>query len=164
MSNNPFGDNPYQAPKTTNFGSAPGGGDPNARGRVQGPAMGLLVFGGIGIALCLLGLVLNMIGVGVGAAAAGGGQLPPEAQAQLAGQAIGGVIGIISGLLGIASSGFIIFAALKMKNLEAHGMAFAAAVVAMLPIVSPCCLLGLPLGIWAITVLNDPNVKAAFRK
>ncbi len=34
---------------------------------------------------------------------------------------------------------------------------------AMIPCVSPCCLLGLPLGIWALIVLVKPEVKAAFQ-
>jgi hypothetical protein len=50
-----------------------------------------------------------------------------------------------------------------MKRLENHGMSMAAAIIAMVPCISPCCLIGLPIGIWALTVLNDPSVKAAFR-
>lgn len=38
-----------------------------------------------------------------------------------------------------------------------------AAILAMIPCVSPCCLLGLPLGIWALIVLLKPEVKAAFQ-
>ena len=38
-----------------------------------------------------------------------------------------------------------------------------AAVVALLPCVSPCCLVGLPIGIWALTTMNKPEVKDAFR-
>ena len=37
----------------------------------------------------------------------------------------------------------------------------AGAIVAMLPC-SGCCLLGLPIGIWAIIVLIDSDVKRAF--
>jgi hypothetical protein len=32
----------------------------------------------------------------------------------------------------------------------------------MIPCISPCCLLGLPIGIWALVVLLKPEVKAAF--
>ena len=39
-----------------------------------------------------------------------------------------------------------------------------AAIVAMIPRISPCCLLGLPFGIWALVVLSNGTVKAAFRR
>ena len=38
-----------------------------------------------------------------------------------------------------------------------------AAIVAVIPCVAPCCLLSLPFGIWALVVLGDSSVKAAFR-
>jgi hypothetical protein len=38
----------------------------------------------------------------------------------------------------------------------------AASIIAMIPCVSPCCLLGLPIGIWALVVLMKPEVKSAF--
>jgi hypothetical protein len=49
-----------------------------------------------------------------------------------------------------------------MKNLTRHGLALAAAIVAMVPCVSPCCWLGLPIGIWAVVVLSKPEVKSHF--
>jgi hypothetical protein len=30
------------------------------------------------------------------------------------------------------------------------------------PCISPCCLVGLPIGIWALVVLNKPEVKSSF--
>ena len=64
--------------------------------------------------------------------------------------------------IGIIVSGFILFGALKMKRLENHGLAMATSVVAAVPCISPCCLIGLPIGIWAIVVLLKPEVKSAF--
>jgi hypothetical protein len=52
---------------------------------------------------------------------------------------------------------------LKMKRLESHGLAVTASILAMLPCTSPCCIIGLPLGIWALVVLSKPEVKSAFR-
>jgi hypothetical protein len=51
----------------------------------------------------------------------------------------------------------------KMKRLESYGLAMTAAIIVMVPYVSPCCILGLPFGIWALVVLCDSSVKAAFR-
>jgi ABC-type proline/glycine betaine transport system permease subunit len=57
---------------------------------------------------------------------------------------------------------FIIFAALKMKELRQWELSLAASIVAMIPCISPCCILGLPIGIWALVVLLRPEVKEAF--
>jgi hypothetical protein len=32
----------------------------------------------------------------------------------------------------------------------------------MIPCTGPCCIVSLPLGIWALVVLMSPDVKAAF--
>ena len=61
----------------------------------------------------------------------------------------------------IAASTFIIFAAYKMKMLEAYGMAIAGNILAML--ITPGNLVGLPAGIWGLAVLSRKNVKDAFR-
>jgi hypothetical protein len=52
-----------------------------------------------------------------------------------------------------------------MLKLQNHSLAMAASVIAAIPLpcVSPCCLIGLPIGIWAIVVLMKPEVKSAFR-
>jgi hypothetical protein len=49
-----------------------------------------------------------------------------------------------------------------MRRLESHGIATAAAIVAMIPCTG-CCIVGIPFGIWALSVLNDSYVRAAFR-
>jgi len=46
-----------------------------------------------------------------------------------------------------------------LRNYE---FAFLAAILAMIPCVTPCCFLGLPFGIWAVIVLRKPGVKDAF--
>ena len=58
----------------------------------------------------------------------------------------------------------MLIAAIRMKELRSYGLAMAGAILGMLPYLSPCCLLGLPFGIWALVVLADPAVKAAFRR
>ena len=67
------------------------------------------------------------------------------------------------GLLLLISAAFVLFGAIKMKNKTDYGVAKAAAIVAIIPFVSPCCLIGIPFGIWAVVVLNKPHVRAAFR-
>ena len=65
-------------------------------------------------------------------------------------------------LLMLPVAGTTILGAWKMRKLELYGLAITASILAMLP----CTLgfiLGLPAGIWALMVLRQPDVKAAFR-
>ena len=56
----------------------------------------------------------------------------------------------------------IAIGAVKMMNLSSRGWGTTAAVLAMIPCISGCCLLGVPVGIWALVALSKPDVKAAF--
>jgi hypothetical protein len=58
----------------------------------------------------------------------------------------------------------IMVGALKMKRLESRRFALASSILAMIPRFSPAFLLGVPMGIWSLIVLTDPEVKAAFAK
>lgn len=159
MSSNPFGDNPYQTPPPApgGFGQGPGSG--YALAKVQGPAIAMMVLGGVGILLCLVGVVLNLVNIG-GAAAAVGGNQPEGQQAFLMAN---GAFGIVQALVGIVISALAIYAGLQMKNLRAYQLSFIASIAVMLPCVSPCCIIGLPIGIWSLVVLNDPAVKSSFQ-
>ena len=76
---------------------------------------------------------------------------------------ISGGFGVTSSALGLLVAGFIIYSSLEMRKLSQWGLAVGASVVAMVPCVSPCCLIGLPVGIWSLVVLTKPEVKGAFR-
>jgi hypothetical protein len=56
----------------------------------------------------------------------------------------------------------VLIGAAKMQSLRSFEFAFAAAILAMIPCLTPCCVLGLPFGIWALVVLNKPEVKSQF--
>jgi serine/threonine protein kinase len=58
---------------------------------------------------------------------------------------------------------FLIAAALPILWMRAYWFAVATSIVAMLP-VGPSFLPGLPIGIWALSVLSKPEVKAAFTR
>ena len=66
-------------------------------------------------------------------------------------------------MFGLLLAILVIVGGMKMKNLDNYGLAMTAAILGMIPCISPCCLLGLPFGIWALVVLGRPEVKAAFR-
>jgi len=133
----------------------PSGGFPAAQSKVSGPAIGLMITAGVGIFFNLIGILLNLLGIGLGGAF---GQ-----QQDAVAQMLGGTISIVFGIVGILVGAVVFFGAMKMKNLESYGFAMTATILAMIPCISPCCVLGLPIGIWALVALLDQNVKASFR-
>jgi hypothetical protein len=54
---------------------------------------------------------------------------------------------------------------IRMRSLSSYGLAVTGAILACIPCVSclGCCGAGQAFGIWALVVLFDPEVKAAFR-
>ena len=126
----------------------------NALEAVKGPAVFLLVVAILGIVLAAVSLIMNLAGVGMGAAGTGD-------QAQL--QMLSGGFGVVVAILSMIGSVVVLLGSLKMMKLESYGFAMAAAIIAMLPGISGCCILGLPAGIWALVVLLKPEVKDAFQ-
>ena len=120
--------------------------DPNivgwlaARQSVRGPAIGLLVTG------LLNWILIPFFGL-AGAYFAAGHNVAHVP-----------VLWPLLALMVISS--FMIFAALKMKAVEAWGAAMAGSILAIL--VSPGNWIGLPIGIWAIVTLTRPSIRSAF--
>lgn len=134
----------------------PGGGFAVAQAKVSGPAIGLMITAGLGIFAQICGLLFRMLGMGIGSMMA-------ENQEQAFAQMFLGTLGIVFGIIGILVGIVVFIGAQKMKKLESYGFAMAVSILAMIPCISPCCILGLPIGIWALVVLVSPEVKAAFR-
>jgi hypothetical protein len=145
---------PYNPPP---MGGAPMGGPPAAQA-VQGPAMGLMITGVIGLLLGLLGLLMNVLGLGMsGMESMGGGGAADQYMSYMSGG-----MGVVSAIIGLGISGFIVWASMQMKQLRNWNMSVAASIVAMLPCIGPCCLIGIPVGIWSLMTLMKPEVKSAF--
>ena len=66
---------------------------------------------------------------------------------------------VLSVLIGIV----VVVGALRMLSLRSWGLAMFAAILSVIPCLQSCCLLSLPVGIYAIVVLNDSGVRAAFK-
>jgi predicted Zn finger-like uncharacterized protein len=124
----------------------------SARSQVNAPASALQVVGILACALSLLSLALHVV------LAVAGLPNDPRPDEERIANMVGGVVGA---LFGLAWAGLILYGAHKMKTLENYGLAMAASIVAMLPC-NGCCILGLPFGIWALVVLNRPDVRDAF--
>lgn len=129
----------------------------SAKEAVSGPAIGLIVTAVLGIALKALGLVFNIVGVNFMPPPSG---MTPEMTRMM--QFLSGPVAVVSGIVGLAISLFVLYGAIKMQKLVGYGFAMAAAILALIPCFSPCCLLGLPIGIWALVVLSKPEVKSQF--
>lgn len=125
--------------------------------KVKLPAIFLMVTAGIGALWAVFSILSNLLGFGFNAANMGdmGGN------EQWVTMMTGG-IGIVMSVVALIMAGVVFFGASKMMRLESYGLAMAVSIIAMIPCISPCCLLGLPIGIWSLVVLLDKDVKAAF--
>jgi len=146
---------PKQAPPPTTPTVPTPTSAPDASNQVSGPAIGLLITGIIGGIFSLASFFSISIGTGLSTLWWEGF---PDRYEEL----WEGAFGIGGSLVAVAVAAFIIYAALKMRELSQYGMALAASVLAMIPCMSPCCIIGLPIGIWSLIVLSKPEIKAAF--
>ena len=124
-----------------------------AQSAVKAPAITLLVVGGLGAAGSLLGAVMNFAGFGMGAMSSEQAERIPSF-----------LLGPIGGLINLVSLGvyaLMTFGAYQMLTLKSYRLAMVAAIVGMIPC-SCCCIVGLPVGVWAIVVLMKPAVKLGF--
>ncbi len=128
-------------------------GDPSQE--VSGPAIGLLITAIFGGFFAFLGLLGQLLGFSLGTMMA-------ESAEEHVARWLSGGIGITSSALGLLVAGFLVYASLEMKKLSQYGLAVAASVVAMVPCLSPCCIIGLPVGIWSLVTLTKPHIKEAF--
>lgn len=125
------------------------------RDQVSGPAVGLLVTGIIGAVFSLVGFISLAVGTSLN-------HFWIEEFPEYVEKFYERSFALGSSLLEVLIAAFIVYAALKMKELQQWGFAVAASILAMLPCISPCCIIGLPIGIWALAVLMRPEVKSAF--
>ena len=125
------------------------------KGRVQIPAVGMIVAAGIdalftAVLATLSALDMSMIG-------------PWMRQGEKYTTVAEGGFLIVLCVAGLMIDAVIVIGASKMMKLEFYSFAVAAALLSIIPCLSsPCIILGMPFGIWALVVLMDPKVKASF--
>lgn len=139
----------------------PSGGPDSAAQAIQGPAIGLMVCGILGIVMALAGIPLNLMGIGFGPVP----NFPDENTRQMYEWVMSASrpFGIISSLIGIGWNAFIVWGSIRMKKLEAHNISLIASILTVIPCFSACCCISIPVGIWALVVLNRPDVRPHFR-
>ena len=127
--------------------------------KVKGPAIALIITASLGVAYYAFSGVFTLVTGGAMFQHQMPPDVPPEMRAFIEGMQ-GPLAGAVS--LAIAAlNGFVLFGAIKLLRLHNRTVATVAAVAAMLPC-QCCCVFGLPFGIWALTVLNKPEVKSQF--
>lgn len=134
-----------------------------AKAEVEGPATAIMVITILSLVFltCVTcGNILGMAGAGLDAGDFDGrrGGLRQNPMLNM----VEGAGGLVQCVIALVVEIIILVGAQKMKNLESHGWAMASAILCVIPCTSPCCLLGIPFGIWALVVLGKPEVKDAF--
>lgn len=114
------------------------------RQRVKGPAIGLLATGILNCTLITLPVLAQAFQ-----------SIGPAVPRGMSGQEM------LVFFVGAFQGPPLILGGLCLYGLRSYGLALAASILALLPL-SPCCALGLPVGIWALNTLLDPEVKVAF--
>jgi hypothetical protein len=137
-----------------------------ARSLVTAPAVAMLI---VGIVFALFGL-LGVLGAALGWTAEAlnqnRGGMPPELARMMENMNVPLAVTIF--LVHLAVAGLVIFTSIKMRKLEGYTLAILSSILIMVPGVTPCffcipcCIAGLPVGIWSLIVLLKPEVKSAF--
>ena len=87
-----------------------------------------------------------------------------ESEAERMGYLASGVVLPLLGLITIVLSPLIVYGAVQMLKARRHGMARLAAILSLIPLSSCCFVLGIPVGIWSLIVLRQPEVRATFNR
>jgi phage FluMu protein Com len=147
-------ENPYQSPYST--GTLPGQIDPTAAQRVVAPAIAMTVTSILGMIIVVVFLCFMFLGLTL--------EVKRNHAHQDTAMLIVGVgFWVVTGLIPVVLAIIVWIGAGKMKRLENYNWAMTAAIISVIPCVAPCGILSLPFGIWALVVLCDSNVKAAFQ-
>ncbi len=153
--------NPYQSPLSEQYYNQPreslADDRERARAAMQGPAIGLLVVSIISVVSLMLTLPIDvlLLWVGTNEGRLGGLEIDSTKAMQI-------VIRMIWSVAILAASGYCIYGAWQMKSLKRFTHARNAAIVAVIPCLGPCCLLGIPFGAWALGIMARPEVQSRF--
>ncbi|QDU73409.1 hypothetical protein Pan97_03800 [Bremerella volcania] len=162
-SSNPFGDapdpfgppatNPYSSPAQSSYSPRPAS-RAEARSKLMGPAIGVLLCNGLGLLLLAVWAIATIIEL------QGGGELKDTPEIVGASIALFIMFGLpfLLSLLCIAA----MIRAFAVRN---YALVMTGFILSITPFGGGCaCLIGMLFGIWGIVMMNDDSVKAAFRQ
>lgn len=162
-SSNPFGDgpdpfgapasNPYSSPSQSSYSPQPVSRD-QARSKLMGPAIGVLLCNGLGLLLLGIWAIATIIELQKG------NELNDTPEMVGAGIALFIMFG-----LPFLLSCLTIFAMIRAFSVRNYALVMTGFILSLTPFGGGCaCLIGMLFGIWGIIVMNDDSVKAAFRQ
>ena len=128
----------------------------DVRKRLQLPAIGLIVVGALNLLSGLVLILGRLVSI-----VKGRDPVITDEDRRL-GYMFAIIFFPIVSLISIAASPIIIFGGIQMLRARRYSIALWAAVLALIPLTSVCCIPGIPIGIWALIVLRNPEVRAAF--
>src|SRR5262245_35764240 len=82
-----------------------------------------------------------------------------KSEAERAGYYAGRIGALLCMIVSMVVAFFIAYAAIQMMQGKSYKSARTAAILLMIPFTSCCFVLGIPVGIWALMILNQPDVK-----
>jgi hypothetical protein len=124
--------------------------------KVQAPAIALAACGVLSLLASIYGVVNALISPPPPVPANS-----PEFVAEMMKNSVGPMAAGIQSVF-IVVALFVLFGAIQMLRIKTRGIAIAASVVSMINVGSCCCILGMPIGIWALVILLMGDVKQAF--
>ncbi|MBM3850567.1 MAG: DUF4339 domain-containing protein [Verrucomicrobia bacterium] len=149
------------APSGSGLRSAPGISETVVDEKLRIPAIGILTSGAVGAMLSFYGLVSGLSDNARQEIPPG---MPPEFERMFkAYLAFAEAYAVPQNALALVLSLLSLLAGVRMLQRKSYGLVMAGVILTTIPCVSPCCCLGLPFGIWALVVLSNTEVKAAFR-
>jgi hypothetical protein len=126
--------------------------------QLNGPGIAMIVLGALNIVLVLIRLAFTLAGIGMSSLA--GNSAENDAGKMLVGFFATFGLAILG--VGLIGALIILFGGIKMRRMENYSLCMVASIVAMIPCVSCCFLIGIPIGIWSLVILSKPEVKNAF--
>lgn len=126
------------------------------RKRLQLPASGLIIVGALN---ALSGFILIL---GRLASIVQGPERVITDDARRLGYMTASIFFPLVSLISIIAAPVIIYGGIQMLSARRYSVALLAAILALIPLSSICCIPGIPVGIWALIVLRDPEVRTCF--
>ena len=149
----------------------------DAGSEVKGPAISLIVIGSLSVIFALYNVLIDLfrpesLDQAMTELSSIMQSFGPEAQKSLNDPQMQNMFHLVTNpwlkvggdVFALVMSVVIVVGAVRMLALRSYEFAFVAAILAMLPCLTPCpcCVLGLPIGIWALTVLRRPGIRDQF--
>ena len=129
----------------------------NARKRLVGPTLGLII-------VCSLSLVVLLPAFAFSLWLLISGTAAQMSQPDMVSKETTIIIRLVWNVLLQITNVVILVGAVRMKALRNQSHSTTACVLSLIPCLGPCFVLGIPFGIWGLVVLKDPTVQAAFRQ